>query len=254
MTLLENIRSAVAEFAECVEDGGRIAVPTQYLYPSNGCVTAYVAGDMAGQFRVSDDGGALDSLSAHGLSVSEPSKLVSPFCKRRHLKEKNGIIYAPRVPIEGLSTAIVMVAAASSEAAAHGIKAIKPARRKELAAAVYEALERFCVDRRISPTEHIIAEERIAGLSNRQYVFDYVVHVDTTEALLVDAVVPEATSINSTVVSHIDVGQTKNPKYRQIIVYDPNEQWNSSDLNLLQMAAVTVPLPYLTENLSRLSV
>src|SRR5687767_14227324 len=112
MMMLEEIRSAVAEFAACVDDGGRIAVPTQYLYPSNGCVTAYVAGDVVGHFRVSDEGGALDVLSAHGLVVQEPSKLVAPFCKARALREKKGIIYAPRIPIEGLTTANIMVAAA----------------------------------------------------------------------------------------------------------------------------------------------
>lgn len=249
MTILEAVRSAVREFAECAEDGARIAVPTQFLYPSNGCVTAYVSGDMSGEFRVSDDGGALDVLSAHGLIVPDASKLVSPFCKSRFLQEKKGIIYASRVPIEALSTAIVMVAATSSEVATHGVRTIRPRRRKELSVAVYEALERFCVERKIAPTEHIKTEERIAGYSQRQYVFDYVVRIDGERALLVDAVMPEGNSINSKVVSNIDVGKANIPHLSQMIVYDPGESWAASDLNLLQMAARTIPLPYLPDSL-----
>ncbi len=70
--------------------------------------------------------------------------------------------------------------------------------------------------------------------------------------LLIDTVVPESASINAKAVSHIDVGRNEDLDLTQRIVFDDQDHWDASDLNLLQMAAQTVPISRFSGSLDRL--
>jgi hypothetical protein len=93
---------------------------------------------------------------------------------------------------------------------------------------------------------------RLTGKSSRQYHFDHVVTLNGNRRLVGDAVLPDASSINSRAIANMDVGRLDDPSIIQRIVYDDEQEWDSADLNLLQMAATLVPYSKFERSLSRL--
>jgi hypothetical protein len=143
--------------------------------------------------------------------------------------------------------AVVMVANASAAAAHGGIEHMRPATRphdlrKEL---------RDLLTRQFSK-ERVQLDGRLTGKSSRQYHFDHVVTLNGNRRLVGDAVLPDASSINSRAIANMDVGRLDDPSIIQRIVYDDEQEWDSADLNLLQMAATLVPYSKFERSLSRL--
>ena len=245
MTELGFVREALTPFLACVDVGERIAVPTQCLYPSNASVTVYLTGGPQGA-RVSDEGGAIDELSAHGRSPGNPDRYLRRFCNRAALMSERGKIYSPVVPLSGLAAAITLVANTSAAAAHWGIEHLKFPRRRDLRKELYEVLRlRF-------PEDRIEGGRRLTGKSTRQYRFDQVVRLNGERLLVIDSVLPDANSINSHTVAHLDIRQNDDPNVLQRLVYDDEEHWNAADLNLLQMAATLVPFSNVGSSLDRL--
>ena len=79
------------------------------------------------------------------------------------------------------------------------------------------------------------------GASNKSHTFDYLIHGNDNQFLIIDAVVPDSSSVNAAVVSHMDVRAIHRPDVRQFIVYDRDQEWNASDLALLTLGAPSVP-------------
>jgi hypothetical protein len=100
------------------EDGGA-AVWTHCQYPSNQAVTVFVYGGPNG-LRVNDGGGAVDTLSMHGVELDHPDRFLTRFCRTKGLRADQGTIHTPTLPLEGLSSAVILVANASSAAAYWG--------------------------------------------------------------------------------------------------------------------------------------
>lgn len=226
------------------EDGA--AVSTHCLYPSNQAVTVFVSGGPTGM-RVHDGGGAIDTLATHGVELEDPKHFLLRFCRRHGLKVDRGKIYTPTLPPEGLCAGIVMVANASADAARWGVDHMKPAvRSRDLRKELHELLALTFSEERVK------SDGRLTGKSNRQYHFDHVVAIDRDSRLVVDAVLRDASSINSRAIAHMDLGQTEDPNLIQRIVYDDEEEWDTADLNLLQMAATLVPYSGFAQALSRL--
>lgn len=247
MSNIEYIQNALCGFLQCVQEGERVAVPTLCLYPSNTGVVVYVTGGMR-EVTVSDGGGALDEISSHGLPVAKSENLLRPHCKKNGLKTDGVAIYSPVVPLAAIPAAIALVANASSLAAHEALHKIKNRRRRDLRAALLEVLlGRYSADR----IKHGIP---IVGKSNKQYKFDTVVEIGGDGRLILDTVLPEASSINARVVSHLDVREMHEPNILQRIVYDDEDDWAASDLRLLQMAAPVVPFPMIKQSLDRVLV
>jgi hypothetical protein len=239
------IREALHAFIECVDEGERVAVPTLCLYPSNGTVTVYVTGGTR-ECIVSDGGGAIDEIAAHGLPVVDSPRLLKPFCKSRGLVVHAGQIMSPPVPIEAVAATIALVANASSGAAHWGVHKIKTPHRRDIRAALAQVLEgRFGKDR-------VLAEQHLTGQSTRRYRFDHIVMLGGDRRLLIDAVIPEASSVNAKAIAHIDLKQTEDPNLVQRVVYDEEDHWDAADLSLLQMAAGLVPFSMVQPNLDRI--
>ena len=243
---VEYAKELLNRYPNVVSTEGGTAVLTHCLYPSNQAVTVFVSGGSNG-LRVNDGGGALDVLSAHGCNVASPDRFLMRFCRRKGLRADRGKIYTPIVPPEGLLAAVIMVANASAEAAHWGIEHLKPAARphdlrKEL---------RNLLTHRFSK-ERVQSDERLTGKSNRQYHFDLVVTLKGNHRLVVDAVLPDASSINSRAIANMDLGRLDDPNIIQRIVYDDEQDWDAADLNLLQMAATLVPYSRFERSLSNL--
>ncbi len=235
-TLSHLVQEAMSSLTQCVDEGNRVAVPTHYLYPSRSSVTVYVTSVHHGMYVVSDNGGAIDTISAHGFDVEDPDKFLLPFCRGDGLHANDGKIITPRLAIGAIPIAVLAVADASAKAAHQGVHNTKPKGRRDLVGAVrHELAQRFHGDR-------VREGERFLAASSRQYKFDFRVQLEKKQTLLVDAVLPDPNSINAKVAAHIDVGRLEDKNIIQRIVYDPAANWNSADLNFLQSVSKTIAL------------
>ena len=234
MNTANYVELALAPFTKFAERNGAVAVTTSCLYPSNAMVTVYVRGGPNGAV-VSDDGRAIDELTALNRDITNVDKFLSRFCNRSGLKAENGKITSARVSAQQLPASIVLVANASAAAVVWGVDKLKLRRRRNLR----EELERLL---KLSfPSEIIEKKRHIEGKSTRHYRFDTVIRLNE-RLLLIDPVMPDANSINSHAIAHLDVRQREDDTIIQRLIFDDEEDWSAADLNLLQMTATLVPL------------
>jgi len=239
------IRDALAPYQECFKAGDRIAVPTECLYPSNGNVTVFLSGGRRACI-VSDDGKAVAEIRDHGLELDAPDRYLRQFCHPRGLKWERSTIFSPAVPASGLASAIALVATTSSLAAHWGVHNLKTYVRRDLR-------KELRIQLGLHFSEERIREDiRLAGASGRQYRFEFVVELGNERRLIVDAIAPEPTTINTRAIAHFDLARTENEKFVQQLVYDDTETWGASDLNLLRMAAQLIPLTHFGKGLENL--
>jgi hypothetical protein len=177
--------------------------------------------------------------------VPNPDRFLRRFCTKG-IGAIDGKLVSPAVPAPQLTSAVMLVANASAAAAHWGVEHLKVKRHRDLRAALYGSLAKHFAAERIERQGHLF------GKSNKRYRFDNVVTLNASHKLVVDAVQPDPNSINSRTVAHLDVRQLEDPNIIQRIVYDQEEDWDSADLNLLQMAATLIPLSHLEHGLTRL--
>lgn len=247
MTCPPYIRDALAQFADCIDIGESVSVPTQCLYPSNGAVTVFVTGGPAG-CMVSDEGRGIEEISAHGLDTPENIEAyLRQFTQSQGLRIAGAKIHTPLIPAEALVAAIPLVANASSLAAFWAVKTFRPRARRDLRQELRTLLSgRF-------PRDRIKEEVHLAGESGRLYKFEFRVELGS-RSLIVDGVFPEATAINTRAIAHFDLGRTKNTSLVQRMVYDEKEKWTAAEINLLRIAAELVPLAQFERNLDGMTL
>jgi hypothetical protein len=228
---------------ELTSDG--IVVPTHCLYPSNSVVNVKVEGHE--NFFVHDQGGAMDEMEAACAPVPNAARLIVHIVRPYGLDvSKEGAIYATQVSAEELASTIVLVANASKEAAQYLIERYRPPHR-DMRGIVEQILD-------LKFRNQWKRNLRIVGASSKSHRFDYIVNLPKQRQLLLDAVVPEPSSINAAVVAHLDVKQSEDAKQvDQRIVYDDAVEWTAADLSLLRVGARPVPVSNLRETLERLA-
>jgi hypothetical protein len=246
MTVRDVVSAAMTKWPKASEDEGRVLVPTHCLYPSNGVVSVIVEGG-ADTFRVHDDGSALDELDSAGGIVSYPIAVIRAATRRLGVEVSDaGVILAPLVARKDLASSIIIVANASKYAAHRLIDSMRPQPRRNFRLELEKLLE--------TEFGHIPLRRSsaVAGV-HKPHKFDFVVHVGEQRQLLLDAVSPEASSINAAVVAHLDVRQANVPHLVQRIVYDDEEKWKAEDLSLLSVGAPVVPFSRAREVLKRVA-
>lgn len=243
----EVVRGALEPFGACIERDGVIAVRTQCLYPSNAPVVVYVRGSSESAM-VSDDGGAIDELTSYNRIITNPDAFLRRFCRRSGLKSEMGKIHTSLVGVDQLAASILFVANASAEAVTWGLNGLKTSTRRNLKADL-EGLLRVSF-----PADHVEHGRRFAGKSTRSYKFDNVVRMDDRRLLIVDPVVRDPNAINSHAIKHLDIGQLGDQNFIQLIVYDDDDRWAASDLNLLQMAATLTPFSHARDALRQFEI
>jgi hypothetical protein len=238
MSIITDIGAALEMFALPQKSENRHVVTTQYLYPSNGHVNVLVMPGLAGNLTVSDGGGAIDSLTAHGLDAGDHRRVFSPVRKYKGLTTEAGEIRATRLPQNSdlLGTAIITVARAAAEVAEHGMKTLRRRKVRNLEDELLRVLQRY-----VGPSR-LRRHEKMIGVSNRQYTFDFAIPQGRKGLLIIDAVEPEAASLQAKFTAHMDISRTNGRKIEQRIVFDEQREWKTEDLNLLAMAATLVPL------------
>ena len=245
MSTLETVKAALHKWPEPRLSDRGVSVPTHCLYPSNSVVKVTVAGG-EDQFVVDDNAGSLEELEAVKIAPQNAARLIVSVARSAGLEvSKGGAIYSRRVPSSELEATIVLVANASKSAAQHLLDTVKPPRRN-LRLVVERLLEKEFKSR-------WTRDSKIVGASNKKHKFDYVVQLKGDRQLLLDVVVPEASSINAAVVAHLDVSHGNFEHLEQRIVYDDQQVWSSADLALLKVGARAIPLSSLEQALDRLA-
>jgi len=216
----------------CHAQADGVVVTTDCLYPSNSAVRVEVVGDRL--YTVSDRGGALDVLSAHGVEVKMPTKALRAYATPYGLDVTNsGLICAKNVQADLLPAAVTLVANASKDAAT----LVLEKNRVSSASRFKTDLERTL---KSEASWELIEEYTCVGKSNKEHHFDYAIALPDRRFILIDAVSDDPASINSVVVSNLDVRHQKNPSFIQRIVYDDRVEWRSENILLLEEGAPTV--------------
>jgi hypothetical protein len=245
MSILEAVNTALLSWPRAVSAEVGVRVPTHCLYPSNSVVSAFIEGG-AQTYIVHDGGGALDQIDSPHVRRANSLKLIGNAVRPYGLSvDSSGRIYSRRVSFEELSGAIVLVANASQLAAHQLLDRAKPAKR-DLKLTLEGILDREFPGRWKK-------DERIPGASHKIHRFDYAANLRDDRKLLLDFVVPDASSINAALVAHLDVKQEAADNIEQRIVFDDTQPWSSSDISLLRVGARPVPLSNLEASLERLA-
>lgn len=246
VNLFEVARSGLNEIAAIkrVDDG--IVATTHCMYPSNGLVQVTVR---AGQDTVvaSDEGGAFGEALSAGVEVRDYDRSLGRLVKDHGLLLRGSVIYTPKMPLLAAPLAILLVANASQEVARWLFDHTKIKRTRDFKAMLADFLQkRF--DNRVSHNAVVV------GHSNKPHRFANVIDLGQERKLIIDPVANEASSVNARVVANLDVKETANPNIIQRIVYDDDEHWSPSDLNLLKVGAIAVPFSHVSDVVERLAV
>ena len=138
------------------------------------------------------------------------------------------------LPIEAVAVAVAHVANTAKEAASWLYEHGGVRRRRDFRELLAAFLSEDFRDQ--------VAETRLVGASNKPHKFVNVISFANGRKLVVDAVANDPSSINARVVANLDVRTNKELRgLVQQIVYDDDERWSASDLNLLQVGATIVP-------------
>lgn len=245
MSDLDTIKNGLIAMLNVKSLDGGFHVPTQCLYPSNNGVSVVVRGG-GDSFIVSDEGGALNEIRGSGIGVRPSDRQVRAVVAQQGLKVRDGVIYAPPVPLDAVAAAILIVANASKEMADWGLDHLRFSVPRNFRADLAELLERRFND-------NMKADQPVVGASNKPHKFGHVIYLPHSEKILVDPVVNDSSSINARVVANLDVKMVGDRKTKQVIVYDDRLKWSASDLNLLKVGAPIVPFSLAGQEIERLA-
>lgn len=246
MTILDLVKSSFDEWPAPSASGQQVIIPTHCLYPSNSSVTIFVEGGKS-EFVVHDNGGAVEEAASSGAHFEKPHRLIGHIVRSFGLTvDSSGIIRSGVVPANRLLSTIVLVANASKEASHELLDKYKPKIRRNFRSDLATMLE-------IKFQTLVSKNPTLIGKSNKAYSFDHKIEISADRQIILDAVMHDASSINSVVVSNLDVREAHHQGVEQFIVYDDHEKWTSSELYLLKMAARPVAFSQTSEVLERLA-
>jgi len=132
-----------------------------------------------------------------------------------------------------LPVAILMVANASKEIASHLFSHTRIKRKRNFKEMVHQFLSHKFDGSRVREME-------IVGASNKPHKFENVITLNGGQRLIVDPVIRDPASVNARVVANFDVKSAKLSGIEQRIIYDDEDDWSSSDINLLTFGATVV--------------
>lgn len=198
------------------------------------------------QWVVSDDGAALDEARSAGIMSPAFGLNVRRAIRSKGLEFNDGQIQSPRIALDSLHNAVIVVANACRDVADALI--IVGGRKDD------ETLEKRARRILVHRFHSWVSSEAayIDGASERTHKFDNVIALPDGRKVLVDVVKHQGNSINSAVVANLDVARLNNPKLIQRIVFDPAEKWKPEEISLLEVGALPVSLTRLGDAIERI--
>jgi hypothetical protein len=243
--IYEPLADGLHAMAAIRQINGGWRVVTHCMYPSNGLVEVTVRGG-ARTIVASDEGGAFGEALGAGIPVRDYTRSVAHIIREQGLIIKEGVIYTPPVSIAAAAPSVLLVANASQEVARWMFDHTKIKRPRDFRLVLSEFLKRRFEER-------LAHNEVIVGKSNKPHKFANVISLPSGRRLIIDTVMKDASSINARVVANLDVRAANDEGITQRIVYDDDEGWAPSDLNLLQVGATPVPFSSSLEVIERVA-
>jgi hypothetical protein len=229
--ILDAVRAAIDSISGFDESEGGVRLNTHCLYPTNGSVRVLVIG-AGDSFVVSDEGGAFREATLAGAEVDYSNRKFKRSLDSQGLRLDRGAIVSPKVSLNALPTAVMLVANASKEMADWMFEHWQLPRARKFKELLKELLKHEFKE---------VREQVVTGESNKPHTFETVVQFMNGSTLLADAVTRDPNSINARVVANLDVKNAGHENLIQRIIYDDeNEQWGAADLNLLKVSGVTL--------------
>jgi hypothetical protein len=242
----EPLVNGLAAMAAVTQIDGGWRVVTHCMYPSNALVSVTVRGGIQTAVA-SDEGGAFGEALSAGIAVKNYAAAVSHLLKDQGLLMSDGIIYTPPVTIEATAPSVLLVANASQDLARWMFEHAKVKKARDFRQALSDFLQKRFENR-------LTHNAVIVGKSNKPHRFANVISLENGRRLVIDPVVRDTSSINARVVANLDVRTANDQGVVQRIVYDDDESWSASDLNLLQVGAPAVPFSRSQEVIERMAV
>lgn len=247
MTDVALVRDVLASWSAPREEGEWVVVPTSCTYRSNKTVQVYLLGGMQ-SVRAYDGGGAFNELDGGGEYDFDAFKVLQKFTKKAGLTvDGRGWLCSEPVSYNELPGLVPYVANVSMEAAAF----LRGRRRKKKLVDLREELNRVLVEKFEADVHR---HGHLPGASTKSHKFDFLVSgfARQEKMLAIDAALPDASSINSIVVRHLDVRGSKLDHVTQLIVYDDRDKWKSEDISLLRTGGRPFAFSRLPDSLARL--
>lgn len=242
-----DICSLVHSWPICGRDGAEYVIITHCQLPGGSLIKVRVRASGDG-WIVSDGGAALDDATSAGIEKPIFGLNVRRAIRSKGLSFVDGRIESPRIGLESLYNATIVVANAARDVAEaliylgnnYSEETLENRARKILVGRFHSwVLSRPVI---------------ISGASERDHKFDNALDLPDGRKILVDVVKHQGNSINAAVVANLDVQRLGNPKLVQRIVFDPSESWKSEEIELLGVGATPVALPSLGDAIERISV
>jgi len=221
---------------------GVVQINTDCVYPDYSTVTVVVHQN-AHSFSVTDGGHAVEYLRSYNMHHNNWHRYLSRFTKTAGLTVAKGEIWAEEVSAEALGVAIIAVANTAKEAADVGHSQLSIRKEKS-----FKDVFRTFMEHRFSKSE-ILHEYKLPGESNLLHTFDIAVPLPGERLLIIDPVVPDASSVNSKVVAHLDIRNMGRSDIIQRVIYDDQDNWKAGNLSLLRLGATPVPYTSAAKNL-----
>ena len=235
MTIVALVRDRLQAAFPIVETDEGFAVQTPVIYPSNSTVSVYVSGGET-QCVVTDGAGAYRQAISHGARITDAELWLKSLLRNSELSATDkGVIVSPRIAIDDVPWAVTLVARASARAAFHAVENHVKRSERDVAGTAFNALAATFGGPNVS------RDVAYAGASNRSYRFDFSVPA-SGRPLLVDIVNPHPNSVNAKAVAHIDLSKLGSRMPKHAIVFDPKDDWDAADINLLKDAARLLPI------------
>lgn len=228
------LQELLARRNPCRRLGDAILVSTDVLLPNGSKVVVVVEGGATGtRVTVSDAGAALIALAEAGLALNEAAYAsVKRVARSLGLALETGVLRSEPVPPEEVSYAVVVLANGAREVAQAAFEAGARQERRRFRERVEQELARIFGDAIVQKSA------RLRGASEDSLRFDYLVTMSPHRRLVVDAPVPDGSSIAAVVLRQTDMRAARVPGLHQAIVYDEGDHWRSTSLAQLQLAQV----------------
>ncbi len=216
------VKIALCEGRQFTETAHGFSVIADTMMPSGAVIEIFLQADHD-VLRLHDNGAAFDEIARHGREATSMVGLRNLMSKSRLRVDDCGAIFMDRLAPEKVAVGVAILADASLRAAQFLTSHSKLHRRQPL-------------DTRLQDALRLVHREGRKGWQfqgrHRQHRFDFGFMQDG-RTVLVDAVNPDPSSVNSAVVKSLDAARADQGNARPVLVYDAADGWPSGLMNLL---------------------
>ncbi|MBN3867480.1 hypothetical protein [Gluconobacter kondonii] len=215
-------------------DGLTIRVPTDVILPTHEIAVVSIDGGAHDERYTLGDGGQIfRSLDIQNYHISlTVRRAVERVARSRGMQVIGNELMTNPVSADQVIPYIPHVAEVMREAMISALSKVARNERLMLRHRIGAILNRISGEANVTP------DFRMQGSTTDRYKFDFSVMTAKHKRLLLDAPIPDPSSIAATILRQSDVRLLHLQDVKQVIAYDPSDHWPSSNLAQLQLANV----------------